>query len=123
MAGALTLHFTKSKTSREDQSPTPAKSARPLKIAEHRPYQVYSRHQLKSLAPAKHFKTPSQAYLQAKGLVESHQEKTAAERHEALLHVLALLYRIQAEDPAWETELISKRIEQTTIALLELQEN
>ena len=109
IGGAIALHFSRLKQAEAEQ-PTASK-----------PLQVYSRQELKSLAPATDFSTSSQAYLQAEELVHSHQKKPAGERHQALLQALALLYRIQREEPAWKTELISKRIEQTIIALLDVQ--
>ena len=121
IAGALAFHFSGSKPVSPHPTTQSAKSANFPKSAQPKPFQVYSRHDLKTLAPAIHLTTPSQAYLQAEGLVRSHQKQPATERHQALLQVLALLYRIQREDPTWETELISKRIEQTIIALLAAQ--
>ena len=121
IAGALVFHFLGSKPASPHPANKSAKSANFPKSAQSKPFQVYSRHDLKALAPAARFTTLSQAYLQAEGLIRSHQKQPAPERHQALLQVLALLYRIQREDPAWETELISKRIEQTIIALLAAQ--
>ena len=121
IAGALALHFSKSKPTSTNQSPTPTKTARPILSTESNPSKSYNRKQLRSLSPASRFQSFSQAYLEAEELVLSHQKKSPPERQQALLQALALLHRIQTEDPAWKTELIAKRIEQTIIALLDLQ--
>ena len=121
IAGALVLQFSRSKPAIQKQ-PT-SESAYPSNSGDSKSFQVYSRQELKALAPAAHFKTSSQAYLQAKGLVEASRHNPATDRHQALLQALAILYRVQREDHSWKTKLVSRRLEQTVIAILELQGN
>lgn len=111
IGGALALHFSQTSSTTKEE-PKPEQLAK-----------IYQRADLASLPPARDFSTESVAFAKAEKLVRHSSKALPAPRQQALLQALAILYRIQEENPAWETELVSRHIEQTIIAILATQGN